>query len=59
MATLATYNPVTYLLGSLRSIVSVGWEMDEIAKGLISIVGVGVISFTLALLALRGRVTRR
>lgn len=59
MATLATYNPVTYLLGSLRSIVSVGWEMDEIAKGLISVAGVGVVSFTLALLALRGRVTRR
>ncbi len=59
MATMATYNPVTYLLGSLRSIVSVGWEMDEIAKGLISVAGVGVVSFTLALLALRGRVTRR
>ena len=59
MATLATYNPVTYLLGALRSIVSVGWEMDEIAKGLLSIAGVGVVSFTLALLALRGRVTRR
>ncbi len=59
MATLATYNPVTYLLGSLRSIVSVGWEMEEIAKGLISVAGVGVVSFTLALLALRGRVTRR
>ena len=59
MATLASYNPVTYLLGSLRSIVTVGWEMDEIAKGLISVAGVGVVSFTLALLALRGRVTRR
>ena len=59
MATLATYNPVTYLLGSLRSIVSVGWEWDELAKGLISVTGVGIVSFTLALLALRGRVTRR
>ena len=59
MSTMATYNPVTYVLGSLRSIVSVGWEVDEIAKGLISIAGVGVVSFTLALLALRGRVTRR
>ena len=59
MSTMATYNPVTYVLGSLRSIVSVGWEVDEIAKGIISIAGVGVVSFTLALLALRGRVTRR
>ena len=59
MSTMATYNPVTYVLGSLRSIVSVGWEVDEVAKGLISIAGVGVVSFTLALLALRGRVTRR
>ena len=59
MATLATYNPVTYLLGALRSIVTVGWEWDVLAKGLLSIAGVGVVSFSLALLALRGRVARR
>ena len=59
MSTMATYNPVTYLLSSLRTIVSVGWDVEEIVKGLISIAGVGVVSLTLALLALRGRVTRR
>ena len=58
MATLATYNPVTYLLGALRSIVTAGWEWDVLAKGLLSVAGVGVISFTLALLAFRGRTTR-
>lgn len=59
MATVASYNPVTYLLGSMRSIISVGWELDEIAKGLLSVAGVVVVSLTLALLALQGRVSRR
>ncbi len=59
MATMASYNPVTYLLEALRSIVTVGWEWDTLARGLICVTGVGIVSFTLAFLALRGRVTRR
>ena len=59
LRTLATYNPVTYLLEALRSLVTVGWDPVALAKGLASVVGVGVISLTLALWALRGRVTRR
>ncbi len=59
MATVASYDPVTSLLGALRSILTVGWDLDALAKGLLSIAGVGVVSFTLALLALRGRVARR
>ena len=59
METVATYNPVTYLLEALRSLVTVGWEWDALARGLISVAGVAVVSFSLALWALRGRVTRR
>ncbi len=55
---IATYNPVTYLLGALRSLVMVGWEWDELLKGLACLAGVGVVSVSLALAALRGRVSR-
>lgn len=58
LATVAGYNPVTYLLDGLRSIVSSGWDGARIGKALLAIVGVGVVSFTLALTALRGRVRR-
>ena len=59
MAAVASYNPVTYLLGSMRTVISVGWELDEIAKGLLSAAVVVVLSLTLALWALKGRVSRR
>jgi len=59
MATVASYNPVTYLLASLRSIISEGWSIDVILKGLLSAAAVASVSMTLALLALKGRVSRR
>ena len=59
MAAIARYNPVTYLLDALRSLISVGWEWDVIAYGVISVAAVGVLSLSLALWALNGRVTRR
>ena len=59
LATVATYNPVTYLLEALRSLVSVGWEPDALARGLVCIAGVGLVSGTLALTALKGRTRRR
>ena len=58
MSTIATFNPVTYLLDAQRSLISVGWDFEALAKGVACIAGVGVVSGTLALLALRGR-TRR
>ncbi len=59
MATLASYNPVTYLLAALRSLISVGWEPLELVKGFAAIAGVGVVSLGLALVALKGRATRK
>jgi ABC-2 type transport system permease protein len=59
MATVATYNPVTYLLEGLRSIVSEGWQWGDIGKASMAIGGVAFVSIGLALLALRGRVQRR
>ena len=58
MSTIATYNPVTYLLEALRSLVSEGWDIDALFFGFLSIAAVTAVSLTLALLALRGRVRR-
>ena len=58
METLATYNPVTYLLGALRSLITEGWDIEALAKGFAAIGGVASISLTLAFLSLRGRVRR-
>ena len=59
LATVATYNPVTYLLDALRSLIVVGWDVEALAKGVACIAGVGVVSGTLALTALIGRTRRK
>jgi ABC-2 type transport system permease protein len=57
LGAVATYNPVTYILEAMRSLI-LGWDAAEVAKGLVSVAGVGAVSGTLAMLALRGRVSR-
>ena len=59
LATAADYNPVTYLLAALRSLVSVGWEPMELVKGIAAVAVVGMLSLGLALAALKGRATRK
>jgi ABC-2 type transport system permease protein len=59
LSTLATYNPVTYVLAALRSLLTEGWDGTALAQGVIAIVGVAAVSHTLAFMALRGRVSRR
>jgi len=58
LATVATYNPVTYVLDGLRSLITEGWEWDVLAKGLGATLALMVISFGLASLAMRGRTQR-
>ena len=55
LSTIATYNPVTYVLGALRSLVTQGWDGTELLKGIGAIAAVGLVSFSLALAAFRGR----
>ena len=55
----ANYNPVTYLLAALRSLISNGWEPLTLMKGLGATAAVGVVSIGTALAALKGRATRR
>ena len=59
LAAIADYNPVTYLLAALRSLISEGWEPLTLVKGIGAILGVGVVSIGLALAALKGRATRK
>ncbi|SRR6266540_42752 len=58
LSTIAEYNPVTYLLAGMRSLVLTGWDAEALAEGFGAIFGVGFASLALALLALRGRVKR-
>ena len=58
LQTIAKYNPVTYVLEGLRSLITVGWEWDALAAGAAASLALMVLSFGLASLAMRGRVTR-
>jgi ABC-2 type transport system permease protein len=59
LSSVATYNPVTYLLAGLRSLVTSGWDGGALLKAIGCIAGLGVVSMSLALAALRGRIRRR
>lgn len=56
LATVADWNPVTYVLAGLRAIVSGGWEFGAIGGAIAATAIVGTISIGLALAALRRRI---
>jgi ABC-2 type transport system permease protein len=58
MSAIATFNPITYLVNALRSLITSGWRVQSLAEGLAALAGIGLLSMTLALGALRGRVLR-
>ena len=58
LSTVADYNPTTYLLDALRSLIYGGWDAAALAKGFAAVGLIGAISFSLAFTALRGRVSR-
>jgi ABC-2 type transport system permease protein len=58
LQTIAKWNPVTYLLAGMRSLLYGGWDAYDIALGFLSIAIVGAVSMTLAFTALRGRLSR-
>jgi len=55
-STIATYNPVTYVLAALRSLITSGWHGGTLGEGLGAVAGIGLVSMALALGALRGRI---
>ena len=59
LSTVAGVNPVTYLLGGLRSLVlGHGWQWSQLAEAVAAIALVALISMTMCFAALRGRVKR-
>jgi ABC-2 type transport system permease protein len=58
LSDVATWNPVTYILEGLRSLVSGGWSGTALGEALLAITAVGVLSFSLCLAALKGRLRR-
>lgn len=57
-ATIATYNPITYLFAALRGLIASGWQPSGIGEGVAALAGIGAVSMTSAFLALRGRLNR-
>jgi len=58
MAAIARWNPMTYELAALRSLLYGGWQPAALLGGLGAILLVGTVGIGLALAALRGRVAR-
>lgn len=58
LAAIANVNPVTYMLAALRSLLTGGWQPVVLLQGFAAIALFGALSITLALAALRGRVSR-
>ncbi len=58
MGTIARYNPVTYLLGGLRSLF-IEWQWTELGKSALAILVLALITQTMSFKALRGRVRQK
>jgi ABC-2 type transport system permease protein len=59
LSTVAAWNPVTYLLAGLRSLVlGNGWQWTSLGQALLAIVGVGIVSMSMCFAALRGRIKK-
>jgi ABC-2 type transport system permease protein len=57
-ATIATYNPITYLLNALRSLITSGWQPRVLGEGIAALGGMLVLGLALSLGALKGRTDR-
>ena len=54
----ATVNPVSYLIECVRSLIITGWDAQALALGFGLAVGIGLLSTTIATLALKDRLVR-
>jgi len=55
---IATYNPVSYLIEAVRSLLVTGWDAEALALGFGIALAIAVAGMTLATLALRTRLVR-
>jgi ABC-2 type transport system permease protein len=56
--TIATYNPVSYLLEAIRSLLITGWDGEALALGFGCAAGIVLVGLTAASFALRSRMLR-
>lgn len=56
LRSIARWNPVTYLLEGLRSLITEGWVADDLLKAMAAVAGIGIVTFTLAFTSLGRRV---
>ena len=56
--TVATYNPVSYMIEGLRSLLITGWDAEALALGFGCALGILAIGLTFASLGLRERMAR-
>ena len=56
LKTVAAWNPVTYLLEGMRSVLSQGWDVGMLATAVAAILGLAVVTFTMAFRSLGRRV---
>lgn len=54
----ATYNPISYLVEGIRSLIITGWDAQALALGFIVAAGLILVGVSGAVLSLRGRVAR-
>ncbi len=57
--TAAQFNPITYVLESMRSLLLTGWEGEVLLRGFVACAILGVLMFAFALTGLRTRTRRR
>ena len=56
--TVATYNPVSYLIEGLRSILISGWDAEALALGFGFAIAILAIALTIATVSIKGRMVR-
>jgi ABC-2 type transport system permease protein len=59
LKTAAQYNPITYLLDAMRSVLLNGWEGDVLLRGVLSCLALGAITFWFAFTSLRARTRQK
>jgi ABC-2 type transport system permease protein len=56
--TVATYNPVSYMVEALRSLLITGWDVEALALGFGCAFAILAAALTLASIAMRDRMAR-
>jgi len=56
--TIATYNPVSYMIEGIRSLLIFGWDAEALALGFGCAIAILVVALTIASLSLKGRMVR-